>query len=138
MAVTNRDRVGKALEILGDGLAPFVERELKAALNTRWQDAFKENFSKAAGGKKASQPKLNDPHLLLGAMWNHWNDIFGRTLGHAERSLVSELRDVRNRWAHNEAFTGNDTYRALDSVGRLLSAVSAPQAVEVEQMRMDL
>ena len=26
MAITNRDRVGKALEILGDGLAPFVER----------------------------------------------------------------------------------------------------------------
>src|SRR4029077_10925794 len=37
-----------------------------------------------------------------------------------------------------EAFTGNDAYRALDSVGRLLSAVSAPQATEVEQMRMDL
>ena len=25
MAITNRDRVGKALELLGDGLAPFVE-----------------------------------------------------------------------------------------------------------------
>jgi predicted AAA+ superfamily ATPase len=138
MAITNRDRVGKALEILGDGLAPFVERELKSLLSTKWQDALTEGAPKAAGGKKAAQPALNDPHVLLGAMWNQWNNVFARTLGHAERSLVSELRDVRNRWAHNEAFSGNDTYRALDSVGRLLSAVSAPQAAEIEQMRMDL
>src|SRR5438067_7720488 len=138
MALTNRDRVGKALEVLGTGLAPFVERELKAVLGNKWQDALTDGSPKAAGGKKVSQPKLSDPHVLLGAMWNQWNSVFARTLGQAERSLVSELRDVRNRWAHNEAFTGNDAYRALDSAGRLLSAVSAPQAAEVEQMRMDL
>jgi predicted AAA+ superfamily ATPase len=137
MAVTNRDRVGKALEILGAGLAPFVERELKAVLNTKWQDALTDGPPRP-GGKKAAQPKLTDPHVLLGAMWNQWNAVFNRTLGSAERTLVSELRDVRNRWAHNEAFSGNDAYRALDSIGRLLSAVSAPQAAEVEQMRMDL
>ncbi len=27
MAITNHERVGKALELLRDGLAPFVERE---------------------------------------------------------------------------------------------------------------
>jgi predicted AAA+ superfamily ATPase len=138
MAITNRDRVGKSLEILGDGLAPFVERELKAVLSTRWQDALTDGPPRPAGARKAAQPKLNDPHVLLGALWNQWNNVFNRTLGPAERSLVSELREIRNRWAHNEAFNGNDAYRALDSVGRLLSAVSAPQAAEVEQMRMDL
>jgi len=138
MAITNRDRVGRALEILGDGLAPFVERELKAVLSTKWQDALTEGQARTSAGKLASQPKLSDPHLLLGVLWNQWNTVFGRTLGQVERTLVSELRDVRNRWAHNEAFTGNDAYRALDSAGRLLSAVSAPQAAEVEQMRMDL
>jgi hypothetical protein len=119
-------------------MEPFVERELKAVLNTKWQEALTEGVPKLAGGKKASQPKLNDPHLLLGAMWNQWNNVFNRTLGSAERSLISELRDIRNRWAHNEAFSGNDAYRALDSMGRLLTAVSASQAAEVEQMRMDL
>ncbi len=53
-------------------------------------------------------------------------------------SIVSELRDVRNKWAHQEAFASNDAYRAMDSMERLLTAVSAPQASEVEQMRMDL
>ena len=87
---------------------------------------------------KIQNPNLADPQILLGALWNQWNNVFARTLGQAERSLVSELRDVRNRWAHNEAFSGNDAYRALDSTGRLLTAISAPEAAEVEQMRMDL
>ena len=30
MAITNHERVGKALELLKTGLGPFVERELKA------------------------------------------------------------------------------------------------------------
>ncbi len=117
------------------GLQPFIERELKAVLGERWQDAAKE-----ATAERRPVKAVNwlDPQTLLGVMWNQWNAVFGRTLGGAERTLVSELRDVRNRWAHNEAFTGNDAYRALDSMGRLLTAVSATQAAEVEQMRMDL
>ena len=45
-----------------------------------------------------------------------WNEVFRNTLGHAERSLVSELRDVRNSWAHQQAFSSDDAYRALDSI----------------------
>jgi predicted AAA+ superfamily ATPase len=52
---------------------------------------------------------------------------------------VSELRDVRNRWAHQDAFSGDDAYRSLDSMHRLLLAVSAAdEAVEVDRMRQDL
>ena len=50
------------------------------------------------------------------------------------RKLVSELREVRNSWAHQNPFSLDDTYRALDSVQRLLSAVSAAaEADEVEK-----
>ena len=75
---------------------------------------------------------------LLKLMWESWNDVFRLTLGRAERSLVSELRDHRNKWAHQEPFSGDDAYRALDSAGRLLTAVSAPQADEIEKMKMEL
>ena len=71
-------------------------------------------------------------------MWDAWNDVFRKTLGQAERTLVSELRDVRNNWAHQEPFSSDDAYRALDSAARLLTAVSAPQADEVEKMKMEL
>ncbi len=35
MAITNQERVGKAMELLKAGLAPFVEREFKSQLQGR-------------------------------------------------------------------------------------------------------
>ncbi len=75
---------------------------------------------------------------VLKLMWETWNDVFGRTLGRAERSLVQELRDWRNKWAHQEPFSGDDADRALDSMTRLLAAVSAPQADDVGKMKQEL
>ena len=79
-----------------------------------------------------------DAAALLKLMWAIWNDVFKYTLGHTERSLVSELRDWRNKWAHQHHFSSDDTDRALDSAERLLTAVSAPQTDEVNRMKMEL
>jgi len=67
-----------------------------------------------------------------------WNDVFGQTLGYAERSLVSELRTIRDRWAHQENFSSDDADRALDSSERLLAAISAPQSEPVRSMKLEL
>src|SRR5690606_8609311 len=75
---------------------------------------------------------------VLKLMWETWNDVFGRTLGRAERSLVQELRDWRNKWAHQEPFSSDDADRALDSMSRLLTAVSAQQADDVTKMKLEL
>ncbi len=138
MAVTNQERIGKALELLKAGLGPFVEREV--------QDKIK------AGGVHMDLIRrfVDDPHLadrsieqwdvaaLLKLMWETWNDVFRNVLGRAERSLVSEIRDHRNMWAHQDSFSSDDADRALDSITRLLTAVSAPQADEVNRMKMEL
>ena len=70
--------------------------------------------------------------------WNSWNSVFGKKLGSSERTLVSELRTVRNDWAHQKSFSTDDAYRALDSIQRLLSAISAEQAQEVDRMKHEL
>src|SRR5262249_48967895 len=58
---------------------------------------------------------------------------------HSERNYVSELRDVRNKWAHQSPFSTDDAHRALDTAERLLNAISATeQASEVRKMRLDL
>lgn len=36
MATTNFERVGKALDLLRQGLKPFVEREMQAAYSGQW------------------------------------------------------------------------------------------------------
>lgn len=138
MAISNRERVGKGLDLLAAGLRPFVERELKSQLGDNWESVLPENGPRS-GRAKPKPVNLNDPQTLLGILWDQWNAVFKNTLGHSERSIVSELRDVRNNWAHNEQFSSNDAIRALDSMERLLNAVSAADAAtELGQMRMDL
>lgn len=137
MAITNQERVGKAMELLRSGLAPFVEREFKSQHQAKADEAARRYFGddRTIGKKPVAEW---DVAALLKLMWEAWNDLFGRTLGRAERSLVQELRDCRNKWAHQESFSSDDADRALDSIARLLTAVSAPQADEVNKMKMEL
>lgn len=37
MALSNRERIGKGLDILRKGLAPFVEREMETVYGDQWQ-----------------------------------------------------------------------------------------------------
>jgi predicted AAA+ superfamily ATPase len=137
MAITNHERVGKALELLKTGLGPFVQREITSI----YKDRAVTEVSRFLGEDRlnAKKPITEwDVGVLLRLMWESWNDVFRLTLGHTERSLVSELREHRNKWAHQETFSSDDTYRALDSAARLLTAVSAPQADEIEKMKTEL
>lgn len=140
MAKSNHGRVGEALDLFNNGLQPFVERELEAVYKDKWQETVQQSIRDDRGAvKKAQKGEVNwDTHNLLMIMWNQWNAVFRNTLGHSERSMVSELRDIRNRWAHQTPFSSDDTYRALDTIGRLLTAVSAPEAKEVEMHKMAL
>jgi predicted AAA+ superfamily ATPase len=138
MAITNQERVGKAMELLRAGLAPFAEREVRDGVS-------KGSVRMEAVRRFAEDPMLGKKPILewdvaglLKLVWETWTEVFGRTLGRAERSLVSELRDVRNKWAHQEPFSSDDTDRALDSMQRLLTAVSAVQADDVGKMKMEL
>ena len=137
MAITNHERVGKVLELLRSGLGPYVQREI----TNIYKERAAGEASRFIGEDRlnAGKPMVEwDAAVLLKLIWESWNDVFRLTLGHTERSLVSELRDQRNKWAHQQAFSSDDTYRALDSAGRLLTAVSAPQADEIEKMKTEL
>ena len=138
MAVSNHERVGKALELLKVGLAPFVEREFASAFRER---AAAETIRLAGDDRILSKKPVGqwDAAALLKLMWDSWNEVFRRTLGPAERSLLSELREHRNRWAHQEKFSSDDADRALDSSERLLTAISATaQADEARKMKLEL
>ena len=137
MAITNHERVGKALDLLKNGLAPFVEREFKAKFGDGWAFEMRDVLTDTRLGANKEET-INDVAALLVVMDRKWGDVFRQILGKTERSLVNELIAVRNRWAHQESFSGDDAYRALDSVGRLLISVTAPQAEEVEKMKMEL
>ncbi len=136
MAISNHERVGRALHLLKNGLAPFIERELKAHFNDQWAQSISETLSDTR--LKGVGKPLDDVAAQLVVMDRNWGPVFKPILGKAERSLVNELIEIRNRWAHQEAFSGDDADRALDSAERLLTSISAQEADELRKMKMEL
>ena len=139
MAITNHQRVGQALNLLKDGLAPFVDREVMSA-------AKEGLVPKDILHRYAEDPNLADKTIkewdvapLMRLMNESWNTVFKKTLGYAERSILSELRDWRNKWAHQATITSDDADRVLDSVFRFLNAIDAPkEAAEAQRMKQEL
>ena len=138
MPTTNRGRVEQGLEALRRGLAPFIEREIRRALRQR-QVGTDVLHTVADDPRQAKAPLAEwDAAALLRTMWDLWQPVFRFPLGPAERSLVGELRGHRNNWAHQKPFSSDEAYRAIDSAARLLTAVSAPQANELEALKTEM
>ena len=139
MTISNRERVGRALDLLRDGLYPFVEREMRSVKGDKWLVAATPFVSEDRTLRRSVQQILKqDISELLNLIWNQWHEVFKKILGNAEKNLVGELKVTRNSWAHNDPFSTDDAYRALDSVSRLLAAVSAIEADEVDKQKQEL
>ncbi|MGH8613656.1 MAG: Swt1 family HEPN domain-containing protein [Gammaproteobacteria bacterium] len=87
MAVTNHERVGKALALLKEGLGPFVERELKARYGDGCVAEVKATLDDRRLGGGRGDP-LQDVAVMLVVMDRVWGEVFRHILGKAERSLV--------------------------------------------------
>src|SRR5688572_29817145 len=59
MAITNHDRVGKALELLRDGLRPFVDRELEAKYGKYWITTVTSGWSRDVDWGANDEPHLD-------------------------------------------------------------------------------
>ena len=127
MAVSNRDRVGKALELAGAALGVYVDRRMtkRSPQGGHWKQGYDTNVE-------------SDISALVGVIFDHWNDVFKDELRSTGRNLVGETRDWRNKWAHNVPISSKDTYRALDTLERLLELIDAPQAGDVGRSKAEL
>jgi len=128
MAKSTREHVFDGMELLPEGLIPFVEKRLDSQIKGHWQVQVSE---RVRGLRAGSDGQVNwDQQGLLRAMTIFWKEAFSTVLGHSERSYVSELLEARNKLSHSETFTDDDAERALDTMRRLLEAVSAREVAE--------
>ena len=128
VAKSTRQYVFEGMELLPTALIPFVEKRLETSLKGHWQvqvleklPSLRPNSSGEVGWDQAA---------LFNAMDRFWSEAFKAVLGRAERSLVNELGDVRNKLSHNETFTYDDAERALDTMRRLMEAISAGETAD--------
>jgi predicted AAA+ superfamily ATPase len=140
MSISNHERVGRALALLKDGLYPYIEREMQAVYKNHWMVAATPHVDEDRTLRRTVAEILReDVSAQLKVIWGKWEDVFKRSLGRSERSLISELRTIRDTWAHvGGKISTDDAYRALDSITRLLTAIAAPEADAVDKQRYEL
>ncbi|PZU44169.1 MAG: AAA family ATPase [Microbacterium sp.] len=138
MAMNNRDRVGKAFDLLSEGLLDSVDEVMTAAYGTSdWPATWAQEDAQRRGGPARTLTK-HDVQVQLRAITEQ-GYRFKDVLSRAQQGFGSELRETRNLWAHNEPFSSDDAARALDTIERLLHAVGAVDSAEdVRKLRVDL
>ena len=148
MATSNRERIGKMLELIAPALDEFIQQSVASELpeGGEWVAlvAMKDKEKGIEIGKR-SYARL-DPQLQLRMLtenipnalrrgWYPFDDAIGRV----GQGYARELREARDRWAHNKSFTDDDAYRCLDTGERLLDAIGASDvADEVKAIRLGL
>jgi predicted AAA+ superfamily ATPase len=130
--------VGRGFELLAEGLGPFVDERMNAAAGAagaEWTQLLAARDEAKHGTKRVYEK--TDPAVQLRVLTEEWR-VFSKELSRAQQSFATELRNTRNDWAHNKPFSGDETYRALDTIQLLLTAVGAgDQGEEVRRLRAD-
>ncbi|MCA9048804.1 MAG: hypothetical protein KDA89_08760 [Planctomycetaceae bacterium] len=124
--------ITSGLQILARGLSPYVAEKLRAAFGENWPEA-----GSIANVINSPDPEQWDAQVVLVLMWENWNRVFRQDLSFVERSLVSELREFRNRWAHQQHFSLRDTYRCMDGIERLLRSVGSEATENADELRRE-
>lgn len=137
MAATNRDRVGQMFDVAAQVLDEFITRVLAPEMpaGASWPQLVElRDAEKGITGKKYAS---NDPSLALRMLTEKipsqvkkgWYPFDGH-ISRQQESYATELREVRNAWAHGDTFSDDDAYRALDTCERLLRSLGAASAAD--------
>ena len=80
MAITNHERVGKALELLKHGSAALHRARVQGAIRAR---RFGNQASRSRNDRLSGTKPIRNGmrHGLLKVMWESWNEVFRKTLG---------------------------------------------------------
>ena len=138
MAPTNRERIDRGFALLSEGLLDLVDPVMTDVFDSEdWPTRMAEADARKHGGRVRTLTKT-DPQVQLRAI-TEWGRSFAGALSRSQQAYASELREVRNLWAHGEQFKSEQVLRALDTMGLLLRAANAPDsAADVEAIKQEL
>lgn len=119
----NRHLVRQCLDALKPSLRKFAEERLQMAYGPRWQDRVTEWRDARRKANRDEADVGPDTAALLSVVINHWGAFRGGSLDQLAFGRIRELKDVRNRWAHEEPFNEDETFRAIDTTQLVLSAI---------------
>ena len=139
----NHTLVSRGFRILLGTLAPYIARELgnsmgsdwwqKAVMDILYEDQKRDLPLTGEWGELVDSLDVQRSLLLFDL---HWNNVFRKKLSIDHRTWAKELVGVRNKLAHlgGEDFTADDTWRALDTMSRLVEQLDPESAEEIREI----
>ncbi|GAA5082339.1 Swt1 family HEPN domain-containing protein [Thermocatellispora tengchongensis] len=135
MALTNKERVGRVLDLVAEGLGPWMIALLEVKYGTDWAG----HVVRAAGPtNRDTTPNPSDPAYLFWIFDKQWHSLFRDHLSFEDKRAVSALWDARKEWAHGAKVASDRTERVLMDGEHLLRSIGAvEQADAVDEMRRE-
>jgi ATP-dependent DNA helicase RecG len=141
MAISNFERIGKGLELVKQGLTPYVERELRAVHGEGWAAVALRTLRDThefMDGKSEM-----DVHALLVLMWGQWNEVFGshRGLGRhlAQAEIIFEYRSSEASIAFQERHEFREGFLGVhDALWELINKRNDIQSFQSGLFRNDI
>lgn len=134
-ALTNKERVGRAIDLVADGLGPWMVTVLHGKYGNDWATTV----GQTAGltGRDAT-PNLSDPAYLFWVFDKQWHAVFRDLLSYEDKRAASALWDARKEWAHGERISTERTERVLMDCEHLLRSIGAVKQAEIgDEMRRE-
>ena len=146
--MSNYEIIGQALALLRAPLSGYILQQLQTISAYKINDAWwregvlatirdERDYARlAALTDYAERQDAMDVSVCLSLMIGHWPNLFKYRLPNSARSWVSEIRDVRNSWAHFSGtdFTEKETIRALDTMALLVGEMDGDVQAEIQAM----
>ncbi|SHQ43831.1 DUF499 domain-containing protein [Mycobacteroides abscessus] len=134
-SLTNKERVGRVLDLVAEGLGPWLVTQL----HTKYGDDWTTEVGRTAGlTGRDSSPNQSDPAYLFWVFDKQWHTVFKSQLSFEDKRAVSALWDARKEWAHGERISSERTERVLMDGEHILRSVGAVvQADKADEMRRE-
>ncbi len=148
MVQSNHSALGEGLRLYTSAMSRFVKQRLEVAFDGEWwEKGVIETITylrRHLPNDMAKNPKAEKREFLVPGMFidiitrNHalFRDAYPNR--REAQSLLVQVSEARNRWAHSLAssdMTEDDVVRALMSMEKLLSDAGLPEAREVKKLR---
>lgn len=130
-----RNAVDQLLHVFQQGYEPFVITAIRSIHGNSWLEVIKNTPDLRVNTQQ--QPLRLDATAIVRITLHHWDSTFSRVLTATDRSMLFEVRQMRNKWAHQGSIHVDDVDRLADNVTRLLVSINAPNASHARQLRED-
>lgn len=146
--MSNHEIIGQALAAMREPLSGYILQQLLSIPEYKINDAWwhdgvlanirdERDYNRLASlTDYADRQDAMDISICLNLMIGHWPNLFKYRLPNSARSWISEIRDVRNAWAHFNGtdFTDKEAARALDTMGLLMGEIDGEAQEELHKL----